>query len=116
LLLSFWPGTFVCFHSLASASRLFFSRNTLYLIHFFETAKMHGISLLPLAAGLVAALPAGQAPESSFGARQLGGGNTRNDVEDGGTCPEVVLVYARATGERGNLVSSTIRDPPETPR
>ncbi|KAH6684819.1 cutinase, partial [Plectosphaerella plurivora] len=68
---------------------------------------MYIVPLIPLAASLVAALPVGQAEEASLQVRQfgggLGGGNTRNDVEDGGACPRVILVYARATGERGNL-------------
>lgn len=66
---------------------------------------MHFLAALPLAAGLVAALPAGQATDASLQSRQFGGGggSTRDDLQEGGTCPKVILVYARATGERGNL-------------
>lgn len=55
--------------------------------------------------GMAAALPAGEAPDSDIVARQFSRGATRNDLEDGGTCPKVIFVYARATGEAGNLVS-----------
>lgn len=37
-------------------------------------------------------------------ARQLS--NTRNDVERGSSsdCPDVIFIFARASGERGNMV------------
>ena len=39
--------------------------------------------------------------------RQLGGSSTRTDLEDGNSsdCPSTILIFARATGERGNIVS-----------
>lgn len=41
-------------------------------------------------------------------ARQLS--NTRNDVERGSSsdCPEVIFIFARASGERGNMVSTPV--------
>lgn len=61
------------------------------------------------AAGLVAALPA--APPAAeldntaqIEARQLS--STRNDLENGNSanCPSVILIFARASGEPGNMV------------
>ncbi|KAH6672658.1 cutinase-domain-containing protein [Plectosphaerella plurivora] len=64
---------------------------------------MHIFTALSFAVGMAVALPAGQAPDSTIAARQFSRGATRNDLEDGGTCPKVIFVYARATGEAGNL-------------
>lgn len=64
---------------------------------------MHIFSVLSFVVGMAAALPAGEAPDSAIVARQFSRGATRNDLEDGGTCPKVIFVYARATGETGNL-------------
>jgi cutinase len=61
------------------------------------------------AAGLVAALPAPPpAAEldntAQIEARQLS--STRNDLENGNAanCPSVILIFARASGEPGNMV------------
>ncbi|KAH6843326.1 carbohydrate esterase family 5 protein [Chaetomium sp. MPI-CAGE-AT-0009] len=60
------------------------------------------------AAGLVAALPAPPAAEvnnnaAQIEARQLS--STRNDLENGSSanCPSVILIFARASGEPGNM-------------
>lgn len=59
------------------------------------------------AAGLVAALPAPPAAEldnaAQIEARQLS--STRNDLENGdaSNCPSVILIFARASGEPGNM-------------
>ncbi|KFH48283.1 Cutinase-like protein [Hapsidospora chrysogenum ATCC 11550] len=41
--------------------------------------------------------------------RQFGGSSTRTDLEDGNSsdCPSTILIFARATGERGNIGGST---------
>jgi cutinase len=60
------------------------------------------------AAGLVAALPAPPVAEvnnnaAQIEARQLS--STRNDLENGNAanCPSVILIFARASGEPGNM-------------
>ena len=69
------------------------------------------------AAGLVAALPA--APPAAeldntaqIEARQLS--STRNDLESGNAsnCPSVILIFARASGEPGNMVCTYIHPTP----
>jgi len=63
-------------------------------------------------AGLVAALPTGieLAPtEDNIEARQLFG-NTRNELQTGGTCPKVIFIFARGSTESGNLVRSPSND------
>ena len=64
------------------------------------------------AAGLVAALPAPPpAAEldntAQIEARQLS--STRNDLENGNAanCPSVILIFARASGEPGNMVCAS---------
>ncbi|KAK4164625.1 cutinase-domain-containing protein [Cladorrhinum sp. PSN259] len=52
-------------------------------------------------AGVVAALPVEQ--KESVEARQLFGGNTKNELQQGGTCPPVIFIYARGSTESGNL-------------
>lgn len=74
--------------------------------------KSFGIAAL-LAGSALAAPPAldarqpgsSLAPPPSLEARQFG--STRNDLEDGdaGSCPGSILIFARATGEAGNIVS-----------
>ncbi|KAK3297170.1 cutinase-domain-containing protein [Chaetomium fimeti] len=62
------------------------------------------------AAGLAAALPAAPANDmADVMARQWGGSSTRNDLQDGNAaaCPKVIFIFARASGERGNMGSST---------
>lgn len=41
--------------------------------------------------------------------RQLGGADTRNDLQDGNAaqCPKAIFIFARASGEDGNMVCST---------
>jgi len=65
--------------------------------------KMKFSSAVSLFAGLAAALPAMElAPGDALEARQLG--NTRNDLQNGGTCPPVIFIFARGSTESGNLV------------
>ncbi|KAK4181353.1 cutinase-domain-containing protein [Triangularia setosa] len=54
-------------------------------------------------AGVVAALPVEQQIQESIEARQLIGGNTKNELLNGGTCPPVIFIYARGSTESGNL-------------
>ena len=55
-------------------------------------------SILLALAGLAAANPV---------ARQWGGSSTKNDLEQGSSssCPKVIFIFARASGESGNMVS-----------
>lgn len=59
---------------------------------------MKAATTLALLAGSAAAAPA-------LTTRQLGS-TTRNDLEEGNEaeCPGVILIFARATGEAGNMV------------
>ncbi|KAH7363332.1 cutinase-domain-containing protein [Plectosphaerella cucumerina] len=60
-------------------------------------------TVVSLFAGLGAALPAVElAPGDVIEARQLGG-NTRNDLQNGGACPPVIFIFARGSTESGNL-------------
>lgn len=63
---------------------------------------MKSFSILALAASSALAAP------SSLEARQFG--STRNDLEDGdaSACPQAILIFARATGEAGNIVGLLI--------
>ena len=73
-----------------------------FLFFFFTMKFSTAVSLF---AGLVAALPAVElAPAEVLDARQLGG-NTRNDLQNGGACPPVIFIFARGSTESGNLVS-----------
>jgi cutinase len=60
------------------------------------------------AAGVVAALPAAAPVEldndARLAARQLS--STSNDLENGSSsnCPRVIFIFARASGEPGNMV------------
>ncbi|KAI9147611.1 cutinase [Paramyrothecium foliicola] len=73
-------------------------------------------SLLVLAAGYATALPTAPVVEEvprEVAARQLS--STRNELETGSSarCPKVILIFARATGEVGNMGStagSTLAD------
>lgn len=44
--------------------------------------------------------------------RQLGAASTRNDLIDGNAaqCPRAVLIFARASGENGNIVCNSPSD------
>ncbi len=57
---------------------------------------MKFFSAISLLAGLGAALPTAE-----LEARQS---NTRNDLQNGGTCPEAIFIFARGSTESGNLV------------
>lgn len=63
---------------------------------------MKFITSLVIAAGVAVAVPAG------LTTRQFGG-ITRNDLEDGSSsdCPQAILIFARATGEGGNIVGQS---------
>jgi len=58
---------------------------------------------------LLAAAGVMAAPAVELDERQLGGSTTRTDLEDGSSsnCPSTILIFARATGERGNIGGST---------
>lgn len=62
-------------------------------------------AILSLLAGLVSALPTTDRPVAApLQERQaLFLGATRNDLENGGACPQTIFIYARASGEGGNL-------------
>jgi cutinase len=69
---------------------------------------MKFFATLSLLAGLATALPtaveiAPAASEEGIEARQLFG-NTRNELQTGGTCPRVIFIFARGSTESGNLV------------
>jgi cutinase len=67
---------------------------------------MKFFATLSLLAGLGAALPTAievVPAEEGIEARQLFG-NTRNELQTGGTCPQVIFIYARGSTESGNLV------------
>ena len=68
---------------------------------------MKAATTLALLAGTAAAAP-------SLSTRQLG--STRNDLEDGNEaeCPGVILIFARATGEAGNIVRRRTHSKPRT--
>lgn len=73
---------------------------------------MKFLSLLT-AAGLAAALPAPSVEVSNAAdieARQLS--STRNELENGNSasCPSVIFIFARASGEPGNMVSFKQRE------
>jgi cutinase len=57
------------------------------------------------------------APAIDVEERQIGS-TTRNDLERGsaGSCPEAILIFARATGEPGNMVCPLARPSPCPPR
>ncbi|KAK0668521.1 cutinase-domain-containing protein [Cercophora samala] len=54
-------------------------------------------------AGAAAALPVEQKTQESIEARQIFGGNTKNELINGGACPPVIFIYARGSTESGNL-------------
>lgn len=66
---------------------------------------MKTLTLLSLAAALTWALPAdiNSGTPQALEARQS---STRNDLENGdaSNCPSVIFIFARATGEAGNMV------------
>ncbi|KAK4096466.1 carbohydrate esterase family 5 protein [Parathielavia hyrcaniae] len=71
---------------------------------------MKFFAAVSLFAGLGAALPTGldlaPAPaEEGIEARQFFGGTTRNELQQGGTCPRVIFIYARGSTESGNMGS-----------
>lgn len=78
------------------------------------------LSAAGLVAGLPAAPPAAELDNTAqIEARQLS--STRNDLENGNAanCPSVILIFARASGEPGNMVCTTPCSsplpPPHTP-
>jgi cutinase len=67
---------------------------------------MKFFTAVSLFAGLGAALPTAREAvslEDALVARQLLG-NTRNELQNGGTCPKVIFIFARGSTESGNLV------------
>ncbi|GKU05635.1 carbohydrate esterase family 5 protein [Fusarium langsethiae] len=93
---------------------------------------MKFFSTLSFVAGMASALPAGDVKVRQLGSGLgdglgsglgsglsggglggglggLGGSSTRNDLEQGtaGSCPKAIFIFARATGEPGNMGSST---------
>lgn len=70
---------------------------------------MKFVNALTLAAGLVSAAPAA---EPAFGTLEARQSLTRNELVNGnsGNCPSVIFIYARASGESGNMVCSRISD------
>jgi cutinase len=47
---------------------------------------------------------------------QKRGVNTRNELQEGGTCPPVIFIYARGSTENGNLVClRSTRPVPQSP-
>ncbi|KAH8174946.1 cutinase domain-containing protein [Sarocladium implicatum] len=66
---------------------------------------MKFVSILSLAASLVSAAPTAEPVFGSLEARQS---LTRNELQNGnsGNCPSVIFIYARASGESGNMGSS----------
>lgn len=70
---------------------------------------MKFLSTLILAAGLATALPAAAPSPADDGVAALEArqsGSTRNDLESGSSanCPRAIFIFARATGEIGNIV------------
>jgi cutinase len=66
---------------------------------------MKFLSIVTLAAGIVSAAPAVDAETRSIEARQS---SSRSDLESGSSsnCPSVILIFARASGESGNMGGS----------
>lgn len=66
---------------------------------------MKFLSIVTLAAGIVSAAPAVDVETRSIEARQL---SSSTDLESGSSsnCPSVILIFARASGESGNMVRS----------
>ena len=65
---------------------------------------MKFFTTVSLLAGLGAALPtAVEVNEAVIEARQSSS-NTRNELQNGGTCPRVIFIFARGSTESGNLV------------
>ncbi|EUC48672.1 carbohydrate esterase family 5 protein [Bipolaris oryzae ATCC 44560] len=64
---------------------------------------------LSMMTALAVASPITTRSETALEARQLGGSSTSNDLEQGqaGACPKVIFIFARASGESGNMGSST---------
>lgn len=59
-------------------------------------------------ASLGAALPAVELSASDLSPRQLGS-STRDDLLDGGDCPNAIFIFARGSTERGNLVRHIVK-------
>jgi cutinase len=72
---------------------------------------MKFFDILSLMAGVAVALPAAVAvPEDAdIMVRQFSGSSTRDDLERGSSsnCPKAIFIFARATGETGNMGMST---------
>lgn len=66
---------------------------------------MKFLHILAFAASLAAALPAQLAAEGSELEKRQSA--TRNDLESGSSsnCPGVIFIFARASGESGNMAS-----------
>jgi cutinase len=73
--------------------------------------NMKPVAILSLMAGVASALPttAGVSGEADIEARQFTISSTRNDLEEGSSssCPKAIFIFARATGETGNMGMST---------
>lgn len=50
--------------------------------------------------------------DTALAERQLGAASTRNDLIDGNAteCPRAIFIFARASGENGNIVRNSPRD------
>jgi len=93
-------------HSFNKPSDLFQDTSSFYPNnHHHSTMKFLAI---PLLTTLVAASPIVVTPAANeLGARQLDGGMTRNELQDGKSpCPKAIFIFARGSTETGNMVCS----------
>lgn len=63
------------------------------------------LAITSIFAGMAAAVPTGieLVPGDALEARQISGRLTRNDLQDGGDCPQAIFIFARGSTESGNL-------------
>lgn len=70
---------------------------------------------LSMMTALAVASPITTRSETALEARQLGS-STSNDLQQGqaGACPKAIFIFARASGESGNMVSPDMQSIPVT--